>query len=425
MFVAPERRRAGVPGAGRRFASLEPARGAGADRRSSTSPSTLRRRRRRSRRAALEYNTDLFDAATARAAARATSRILLEAMVAGPDSAGRRRCRCSPPAERRADPAASGTDTAVPYPRDALPARARSRPRRRARPTRVAVEFEGDALTYASSNAPRQPARPPPARARAWARARWSASASSARSRWSSRCWASSRPAAPTCRSIPTYPPERLALHARRPGARVAARPRTGLADRLPGRTGAALLRLDAEAPAIAGAERAAGPRAGVTADNLAYVIYTSGSTGRPKGVAVAAPAVVNFLRSHAARPAADGVRATRARGDLAVASTRRAASCSCRCCVGARLVVRRRRRRHGWRRPCVARLQRRRVTRDAGHACHLAAAGGAPAATSLAATARVICGGEAAAPRRSPSALRAPRGRASGNLYGPTETTV
>src|SRR5579864_2837670 len=46
-----------------------------------------------------------------------------------------------------------------------------------------------------------------------------------------------------------------------------------------------------------------ASPPSGAGPESLAYLIYTSGSTGRPKGVALPHRAVVNFLRSMAARP--------------------------------------------------------------------------------------------------------------------------
>jgi amino acid adenylation domain-containing protein len=59
----------------------------------------------------------------------------------------------------------------------------------------------------------------------------------------------------------------------------------------------ATVLCLDVDADRIAreSSERIDG---GVTADHLAYVIYTSGSTGRPKGVQIPHRAVVNFLTS-------------------------------------------------------------------------------------------------------------------------------
>ncbi|HEV3073508.1 MAG TPA: non-ribosomal peptide synthase/polyketide synthase, partial [Thermoanaerobaculia bacterium] len=46
-----------------------------------------------------------------------------------------------------------------------------------------------------------------------------------------------------------------------------------------------------------------AAPPSGAGPESLAYLIYTSGSTGRPKGVGLPHRAVVNFLRSMAERP--------------------------------------------------------------------------------------------------------------------------
>ena len=95
---------------------------------------------------------------------------------------------------------------------------------------------------------------------------------------------ACSRPAAPTCRSIPPIRAERLACMLEDAGARGAAHRRSAAAGarRIGGARCAArrTRRSRARAPAAAVAR--------ATPGNLAYVIYTSGSTGRPKGVAVA-----------------------------------------------------------------------------------------------------------------------------------------
>ncbi len=48
-------------------------------------------------------------------------------------------------------------------------------------------------------------------------------------------------------------------------------------------------------------------PAAAVRPEHLAYVIYTSGSTGKPKGVQVSHGAVVNFLNSMALKPGISG----------------------------------------------------------------------------------------------------------------------
>ena len=96
---------------------------------------------------------------------------------------------------------------------------------------------------------PLEPARPPPPRPRRRVPARESASRPSARSRWWWRCSASSRRAAPTCRSTPATPTERRALrHARRGDL---ARARSGSSSRDP-----AIARRDATSRSTARASR-------------------------------------------------------------------------------------------------------------------------------------------------------------------------
>ena len=58
---------------------------------------------------------------------------------------------------------------------------------------------------------------------------------------------------------------------------------------------GAAIVRLDADWPAIA-RQPIAAPAVALDPKNPAYVIYTSGSTGTPKGVAMAHEALVNLV---------------------------------------------------------------------------------------------------------------------------------
>ena len=61
--------------------------------------------------------------------------------------------------------------------------------------------------------------------------------------------------------------------------------------------TAARLVRLDSEVRLSERAEREDRPKSGALSDNAAYVIYTSGSTGKPKGVMVSHRNVVNFFR--------------------------------------------------------------------------------------------------------------------------------
>jgi amino acid adenylation domain-containing protein/non-ribosomal peptide synthase protein (TIGR01720 family) len=59
---------------------------------------------------------------------------------------------------------------------------------------------------------------------------------------------------------------------------------------------GVRVVRLDDDAAAIL-AESAERPESAVTAQNLAYVLFTSGSTGKPKGVAIEHRQLVNYVR--------------------------------------------------------------------------------------------------------------------------------
>ena len=167
----------------------------------------------------------------------------------------------------------------------------------------------------------------------------WSGCASSARWRWWSGSSASSRPAAPTCRSTRAIRQSGWRSCSRTPARRCCWSRSRRCATRLPahgapGRASMPMAARSRSGPSTAPAERRS------SRDNLAYVIYTSGSTGEPKGVAV----------PHQQRGAACST-PTRAsfgstRDDVWTlfhslrASTSRSGRCGARCCYGGRLVV-------------------------------------------------------------------------------------
>ncbi len=91
----------------------------------------------------------------------------------------------------------------------------------------------------------------------------------------------------------PGYPAERLAFMLADARAPVLVT-QSVLLDRLPAH-GAGIVRLDADAPAIA-AQPTSAPALALDPHNPAYVIYTSGSTGEPKGVMVDHASLANKL---------------------------------------------------------------------------------------------------------------------------------
>lgn len=92
----------------------------------------------------------------------------------------------------------------------------------------------------------------------------------------------------------PAYPRERLAFMIKDTAAPVLLTQRH-LVETLPEDSTAAVVCLDADWEMIA-REPKENPRAGVTPENLSYVIYTSGSTGKPKGIAIRHRGVVNNI---------------------------------------------------------------------------------------------------------------------------------
>ncbi|HYG79835.1 MAG TPA: amino acid adenylation domain-containing protein, partial [Pyrinomonadaceae bacterium] len=91
----------------------------------------------------------------------------------------------------------------------------------------------------------------------------------------------------------PSYPRERVAYVLEDSKAAVLLTQRSML-DGLPGH-GVKVVCLDADWPEVA-AQSASNPRTLIDPANMAYVIYTSGSTGRPKGVAVTHASLVNYV---------------------------------------------------------------------------------------------------------------------------------
>ncbi|HYG63970.1 MAG TPA: AMP-binding protein, partial [Thermoanaerobaculia bacterium] len=235
----------------------------------------------------LQWDADLFDAATIDRLTGHFERLLVEMAVADPRPVAE--LPLLSPAERH-QMLAEWNDTALPRSRGALLQDLFEAQAART-PEAPAVAFQGETLTYAELGA------------RAGRLARHLRRLG---------CGAESRVGVALERSLdlvvallgvleagaayvpldPGYPRERLVLVLEDAAPQVLIT-ETGLRAALPAAAGTAVLCLDAEALTEGPLDRVAGDDR-----QLAYVLYTSGSTGRPKGVGVPHEALVNFLGS-------------------------------------------------------------------------------------------------------------------------------
>jgi amino acid adenylation domain-containing protein len=227
----------------------------------------------------IEYATDLFEAATVQAIAR-TFRAVLDAAIHQPD-APLAALDLLDEDERRRLLEAWGAGPSVPVP--AVPLHARVVAQARRTPDAPAVTWAGGTMKYAELDAASN-------RLARHLRARGvgpDARVGVCLERGPEMMVAllAVLKAGGACVPVdPAYPAERIAYMLADSAAPVLLT-QARLADALPA-TGAAIIRVDADAQAIA-AESAEPLEGGAGPENLAYVIYTSGSTGRPKGVAM------------------------------------------------------------------------------------------------------------------------------------------
>ena len=381
----------------------------------------------------LEYNTDLFDAATIERDWRTTSSTLLDgARRRAPDRRSRR-LRCSPRPERGAGRSADWNDTGARVPARPCACTSSSRPGGRARdaiaarpPSPLAAVTEAQRSPTASSIERANRLAHAPAGAGRRARRPASASASSARSTWWSRCSACSRPAAAYVPLDPSLPDGAPRLHARGRAGAASSSTQAALRAELPARqaTGPVPSTTRATRPRSARSRRAAPRAATPRPSDLAYVIYTSGSTGRPKGVRDPAPRGGQLPRQRCAPTPGLGRERRAARGHDAVVRHRGPRAACCRCAVGRAGGAREPRdgaptahalvgaaRRDRARRCCRRRRRRWRMLLES-------RVGG------LRRLGKVLCGGEAL-PRELARALRERVAGELWNMYGPTETTI
>ncbi|MET0621647.1 MAG: amino acid adenylation domain-containing protein [Pyrinomonadaceae bacterium] len=247
----------------------------------------------------LEYNTDLFDAATVGRMLRHFA-VLLDAATADPTVRLSRLPLLTK--EERHQLLVGWNDTAREYPRDKC-VHELFEEQAAARPGAVALVCGDERLTYAELDE----------RANQLARHLRACGVSAEtrvgilleRETWAAVALLAVLKAGGAWVALdPAYPPTRLSFMLEDAGASVLLTT-TRLAESLPAH-GARLVLLDAEAREV---EARAGGRLGrvAGADNLAYLVYTSGTTGRPKGILVEHRSLVNtslaFASHHGLTP--------------------------------------------------------------------------------------------------------------------------
>jgi len=237
----------------------------------------------------LQYNADLFDAATV-ARMEGHFQVLLQGIVSDACERVGRLPILTPEETRRC--VVDWNDTAAPVPElriDELVAAQAART-----PDGVAVRFLDRAMSYAELE--RRAVQLARLLQQAGARAETLVGISVSRSMdMLAAVLAVLKAGAAYVPLDPSLPRERLSVILQDAGIRLLLTER-GLLSALP-EHGANVLCVDEVAPVDVTAELGERP-AGATPDDLAYVIYTSGSTGRPKGVQITHGGVVNFLAS-------------------------------------------------------------------------------------------------------------------------------
>ena len=226
----------------------------------------------------------------------------------------------------------SGTTRPPPTPTRRLHPPARSRSRWRGRPDAAALIVERQrAARTASSTQRANRLAAPPARARRGARRAGGAVRRALAGDGGRRCWASSRPAAPTCPLDPAYPARAARLHASRTRRRSVLLVQRAAPAPLPehGRR-ASCCSTSRRADRATGAPRA--PATVATPERPGVRDLHLGLDRAPKGVAIEHRALVNLaLVRWRAAIAGGAVRGVAAR-DVDLASISRSSSSSCRC---------------------------------------------------------------------------------------------